>query len=97
LVGLTEIILPTLSQNATVVGEAFDAAKNDDSFYLPPEAFGNPEFQFGLKTFLSPDGKAVRFIITHKTDPATPEGISRDAGLNTGMIRSMGGTRAQSQ
>ncbi|HSS25872.1 MAG TPA: MMPL family transporter, partial [Mycobacterium sp.] len=52
------------------------AAKNDDSFYLPPEAFDNPEFKRGLKLFLSPDGKAARMIISHEGDPATPEGIS---------------------
>ena len=27
------------SENATAMGQAFDAAKNDDSFYLPPETF----------------------------------------------------------
>jgi RND superfamily putative drug exporter len=63
-------------QNATAMGQAFDAAKNDDSFYLPPEAFDNSEFKRGLKLFLSPDGKAARMIITHDGDPATPEGIS---------------------
>jgi putative drug exporter of the RND superfamily len=26
--------------------------------------------------FLSPDGHAARFIISHEGDPATPEGIS---------------------
>ena len=45
--------------NATAHGRAFDAAKNDDTFYLPPEAFDNPDFKRGLKLFLSPDGKAV--------------------------------------
>jgi RND superfamily putative drug exporter len=68
--------LDAFSKNATAMGQAFDAAKNDDSFYLPPEAFDNPDFQRGLKMFLSPDGKSARFIITHKGDPATPEGIS---------------------
>ena len=63
-------------QNATAMGQAFDAAKNDDSFYLPPEVFTNSEFQRGLKLFLSPDGKAARMIITHDGDPATPQGIS---------------------
>src|SRR6185436_18254363 len=63
-------------QNATAMGQAFDAAKNDDSFYLPPEAFTNSEFERGLKLFLSPDGKAARMIITHEGIPATPEGIS---------------------
>ncbi|GFM16882.1 MULTISPECIES: RND family transporter [Mycobacteriaceae] len=63
-------------KNATAMGQAFDEAKNDDSFYLPPEAFDNPDFKRGLKLFLSPDGKAARMIITHEGTPATPEGIS---------------------
>jgi RND superfamily putative drug exporter len=65
------------SQNATAMGQAFDAAKDDDSFYLPPEVFKNPDFQRAMNSFLSPDGKAARFIISHKGDPATPEGIAR--------------------
>ncbi len=63
-------------KNATALGQAFDDAKNDDSFYLPPEAFDNPDFKRGLKLFLSPDGKAARMTITHEGNPATPEGIS---------------------
>ncbi|MEB3033820.1 MMPL/RND family transporter [[Mycobacterium] nativiensis] len=62
--------------NATAMGKAFDEAKTDDSFYLPPEVFTNPEFLRGVKMFMSPDGKAARMIITHEGDPATPEGIS---------------------
>ncbi|HEY3995619.1 MAG TPA: MMPL family transporter [Mycobacterium sp.] len=62
--------------NATALGRAFDAAKNDDTFYLPPEVFANPDFKRGLKLFMSPDGKAVRMIVTHEGDPATTEGIS---------------------
>jgi putative drug exporter of the RND superfamily len=68
--------MDAFSQNATAMGQAFDASKNDDSFYLPPEAFQNPDFVRGLKLFLSPDGKSAQYIITHKGDPATPEGIS---------------------
>lgn len=63
-------------ENATALGQAYDASKTGDSFYLPPEAFSNPEFQRGLKLFLSPDGKAARMTITHDVDPATAEGIS---------------------
>ncbi len=63
-------------ENATAMGQAFDAAKIDDSFYMPPEAFDNPDFKRGLKLFLSPDGKAARMIITLEDDPATPAGIS---------------------
>jgi RND superfamily putative drug exporter len=63
-------------ENSTALGQAYDASKTDDSFYLPPEAFSNPEFLRGLKLFLSPDGHAARMIITHDVDPATPQGIS---------------------
>jgi putative drug exporter of the RND superfamily len=64
------------TDTATALGQAYDAAKNDDSFYMPPEAFDNPEFKRGLKLFLSPDGKAARMIISHEGDPANPEAIS---------------------
>ncbi|MGO9153897.1 MMPL/RND family transporter [Mycobacterium sp.] len=71
------------NQDATAMGQAFDAAKNDDSFYLPPEVFQNPDFQRAMSSFLSPDGKAARFIISHKGDPATPEGIARIDQIRT--------------
>ena len=63
-------------RNSTTIGQAFDTAKNDDSFYLPPEAFDNADFKRGLKLFVSPDGKAARMIITHEGNPASAEGIS---------------------
>jgi putative drug exporter of the RND superfamily len=65
------------NDTALAMGESFDQAKNDDLFFLPPEAFQNPDFERGLKMFLSPDGKSARMFITHETDPATPEGIAR--------------------
>jgi putative drug exporter of the RND superfamily len=71
------------SQNATAMGEAFDAAKNDDTFYLPPEVFQNADFKKAVNSFLSPDGKAARFIISHRGDPATPEGIARIDQIRT--------------
>ena len=58
------------------MGQAYDAAKDDDSFYLPPEVFDNADFKRAMGSFISPDGKSVRFIISHKGDPATPEGIA---------------------
>ncbi|MCW2626172.1 MMPL family transporter [Mycobacterium sp.] len=69
--------MEAMNDTAIAMGQSFDTAKNDDLFYLPPEAFDNPEFQRGLKMFLSPDGKSSRFFITHQGDPATPEGIAR--------------------
>ncbi|CAM5686849.1 MMPL family transporter [Mycolicibacterium aubagnense] len=65
------------NDTALAMGAAFDNAKNDDLFYLPPEAFTNPDFARGLTMFLSPDGKSARMFITHETDPATVEGIGR--------------------
>lgn len=79
-------------QNSTALGQAYDASKTDDSFYLPPEAFTSPEFQRGLKLFLSPDGKAARMIITHDGDPATPEGISHIAAIRHSAQEAVKGT-----
>jgi putative drug exporter of the RND superfamily len=81
-----------LSQNSTVMGLAFDQAKSDVAFYLPPEAFTNPEFQFGLKQFVSPDGRDARFIITHKGDPSTLEGISKIDPMLNAANNSVNGT-----
>ena len=78
--------------NATALGRAFDAAKTDDSFYLPPEVFTNPEFARGLKLFLSPDGKAARMIITHKGDPATAEGIAHVDAIRAAAAEAVKGT-----
>jgi len=79
-------------QNSTALGAAFDAAKTDDSFYVPPEAFSNSEFQRGLKLFLSPDGKAARMIITHDVDPATPEGLSHIEAIRHSAQEAIKGT-----
>jgi RND superfamily putative drug exporter len=65
------------NDTALAMGESFDQAKNDDLFYLPPEAFQNPDFERGLKMFMSPDGKSARMFITHEGDPATVDGIAR--------------------
>ncbi|KQY06790.1 hypothetical protein ASD37_11570 [Mycobacterium sp. Root135] len=65
-----------MTDTAAAMGQAFDASKSDDYFYLPPEVLQNDDFKRGLKLFLSPDGKAARFVITHDVDPATELGIS---------------------
>jgi putative drug exporter of the RND superfamily len=72
-----------MSNTSIVMGQSFDASQNDDLFYLPPEAFSNPEFIRGVKMFFSPDGKSVRFFITHQGDPMTPEGIARVSAERT--------------
>jgi putative drug exporter of the RND superfamily len=80
------------SDNATAMGKAFDAAKNDDSFYVPPDVFKNKDFKRIEKVFLSPDGKAARMLITQKGDPATLEGISRVGAIKTAAEEALKGT-----
>jgi RND superfamily putative drug exporter len=74
------------------MGDAFDNSMNDDSFYLPPEAFDNADFKRGMKNFISPDGHSVRFIIQHEGDPATVEGISHIDGIKQAAKEAIKGT-----
>ncbi|ORV84750.1 hypothetical protein AWC11_21345 [Mycobacterium interjectum] len=78
--------------NASAMGRAFDTAQNDDSFYLPPEAFQNKDFQRIMKIFVSPDGKNVRLLILQKGDPASPEGISRVDPIKSAAEEALKGT-----
>jgi RND superfamily putative drug exporter len=80
------------SKDATAMGQAFDASKNDDSFYLPQEVFDNPDFKRAMNSFLSPDGKAARFIISHNGDPASSEGIARIDQIKTNAEEALKGT-----
>lgn len=80
------------TQDVTAMGQAFDAAKNDDSFFLPPEVFDNPDFKRAMTSFLSPDGQAARFIISHNGDPATPEGIARVDQMRNAAVEALKGT-----
>ncbi|MBV9721735.1 MAG: MMPL family transporter, partial [Mycobacterium sp.] len=81
-----------LGGDAAAMGQDFDAAQNDDSFYLPREVFDNPDFQRVVKLFLSPDGKAARFIITHRGNPASEEGIARINPIKTAAEEALKGT-----
>ncbi|GAB5896617.1 MMPL family transporter [Mycolicibacterium mageritense] len=84
--------MAAMQDNSTAMGEAFDKAKNDDSFYLPPETFDNPDFKRGMKMFLSPDGHAVRFIISHEGDPMSPEGVSHVEPIKQAAKEAIKGT-----
>jgi RND superfamily putative drug exporter len=78
--------------NTTAMGKAFDAAKNDDSFYLPPEVFKNSDFKRVIDVFLSPDGKATRMFISQKDDPASPAGVSRVDPIKSAADEALKGT-----
>ena len=79
-------------KNSDAMGQAFDESKDDSSFYLPPEVFDNSEFKRGMKLFLSPDGHAARMIITHDSDPATPQGISHIDPIRQSATEALKGT-----
>ncbi len=81
-----------MQENSSAMGEAFDASMNDDSFYLPPEIFDNEDFKRGMESFISPDGKSVRFIIAHDGDPMTEEGIARIDAIKQAAKEAIKGT-----
>ncbi|AKC40854.1 MmpL family protein [Mycolicibacterium phlei] len=88
-------LMPQISDlggNMRDLGRSFDAAKNDDFFYLPPEAFDNPDFQIDLKFFVSPDGKAARYIVTHQGEAMSEEGIARAQTIYETARESVKGT-----
>ncbi|MGV0698826.1 MMPL/RND family transporter [Mycolicibacter sinensis] len=87
-----QLQMEKMMEGQNAMGKAFDDSKNDDSFYLPPEAFDNPDFKRGMKMFLSPDGHAVRFIISHEGDPMSPEGVSHIVPIKHAVHEALKGT-----
>ena len=84
--------MAAMQQDSAAMGEAFDASRNDDSFYLPPEVFDNPDFQRGMEQFISPNGHAVRFIISHEGDPMSTDGIARIDAIKKAAKEAIKGT-----
>jgi len=81
-----------MQANQTAMGEAFNKANNDDSFYVPPEIFTNADFKRGMENFISPDGKSVRFIVSHDADPLTSEGIKNIDAIKHAAREAIKGT-----
>ncbi|MGB9226581.1 RND family transporter [Mycobacterium sp.] len=81
-----------LAGKGNAMGQAYDTSKNDDSFYLPPEVFDNADFKRGMDMFISPDGKSVRFIISHLGDPASLEGIAHVDAIRNAAFEAIKGT-----
>ncbi|MGE0218499.1 RND family transporter [Mycolicibacterium sp.] len=81
-----------LTRDSTELGKAFDEARNDDSFYLPPEVFDNPDFQRAMQAFFSPDGKAVRLLVAHRGNPTTEEALQRVEPIKIAAIEALKGT-----
>ncbi|MDT5335031.1 MAG: putative drug exporter of the superfamily, partial [Mycobacterium sp.] len=81
-----------MQDNQTAMGDAFNDAMNDDTFYLPPQIFDNADFKRGMKSFISPDGHAVRFIISHEGDPLSADGIDRIDAIKQAAKEAIKGT-----
>jgi RND superfamily putative drug exporter len=80
------------SENSSAMGDAFNDSMNGDTFYLPPEIFENADFKRGMKSFISPDGHAVRFIISHEGDPLSADGIQRIDAIKQAAAQAVKGT-----
>jgi RND superfamily putative drug exporter len=85
---LTESGLP----DALPMGKAYDDARNDEVFYMPPSAFVNPDFKIGLEFFVSQDGKATRFIITHEGDALSEAGAQHARAVLEATAQGIKGT-----
>ncbi|OBK61831.1 RND family transporter [Mycolicibacterium fortuitum] len=84
--------LDELGRQMMDLGYAFDSAKNDEFFYLPPDAFDNPDFRTDLKYFMSPDGHAARYLIYHDGEALTSEGIAHDEAFLPAAKEALKGT-----
>ncbi|MCB0928021.1 MAG: RND family transporter [Mycobacterium sp.] len=84
------------TDNATAMGKAFDAAHNEDSFYLPPEMLQNDDFKRVMQIFMSPDGKAARFLVTQRSDPVTPDGMAHVEPILSAAEEALKGTPLES-
>jgi putative drug exporter of the RND superfamily len=81
-----------MGDNQSAMGDAFNNSHNDDTFYLPPEIFENKDFKRGMDSFISPNGHAVRFIISHEEDPLSADGIQRIDAIKTAAFEAIKGT-----
>jgi putative drug exporter of the RND superfamily len=81
-----------MNENQSAMGDAFNDSHNDDTFYLPPEIFDNKDFKRGMDSFISPNGHAVRFIISHENDPLSADGIDRIDAIKTAAFEAIKGT-----
>jgi RND superfamily putative drug exporter len=80
------------NENQSAMGDAFNDSHNDDTFYLPPEIFENKDFKRGMDNFISPNGHAVRFIVSHEDDPLSADGINRIDAIKNAAFEAIKGT-----
>jgi putative drug exporter of the RND superfamily len=83
-----DVFIPPLVDLA----QAFDNAKNDDFFFLPPDALKTPDFKVGMDFFMTPDGKGARIVIYHTGEAQSPEGIKQIQAVSAAAQESIKGT-----
>jgi RND superfamily putative drug exporter len=84
--------MAALNEDSSAMAAAFNDSFNDDTFYAPPEIFDNDVIKRGMKNFISPDGHAVRFVISHEDDPMSAAGMSRIDAIKAAVFEAIKGT-----
>ena len=81
-----------MNEGSSAMAAAFNDSFNDDMFYAPPEIFDNDVIKRGMKNFISPDGRAARFVISHEDDPMSEAGMSRIDAIKSAVFNAIKGT-----
>ncbi len=84
--------IAAMNDGSAAMAAAFNDSLNDDTFYAPPEIFENDTVKRGMKNFISPNGHAARFIISHEADPMSAEGIKRIDAIKAAVFEAIKGT-----
>jgi putative drug exporter of the RND superfamily len=84
--------MAAMNEGSSAMSAAFNDSLNDDTFYAPPEIFDNDVLKRGMKNFISPDGHATRFVISHEDDPISEAGMSRIDGIKAAALEALKGT-----
>ncbi|MEZ0053460.1 RND superfamily putative drug exporter [Mycobacterium sp. MAA66] len=74
------------------MAQVYDNAKNDDFFFLPPDALKTEDFKVGMNFFMTPDGKGARMVFYHEGEAQTPEGIDQIRNVTAAAQQSLKGT-----
>jgi putative drug exporter of the RND superfamily len=74
------------------LAQAFDNAKNDDFFFLPPDALNTPDFKVGMDFFMTADGRGARIVTYHTGEAQSPLGIKQVEDVSAAAQESIKGT-----
>ena len=74
------------------LAQAFDNAKNDDFFFLPPDALKTDDFKVGMDFFMTPDGKGARLVFYHTGEAQSPQGIKQVEDVTAAAQEAIKGT-----